>query len=405
VIPQKTDALTHFRYSWYSGTVLFQQMLWGDYLCGKVPSPKKQCKDKSELVARLEQSLQQLGLSKFSSSVAIQFLIAKIESGRQDKVSRAIGYLLNLLNKKTSKSGCLSFEGDISRDGAHTCPQLIPGLRAQPFWDKSQFSWVSELEAAYSDIKKEFFALREMGGPAVSKEEARSASGFQLYLSPTSLRSTSDLDESVLNITERESFVSDARQGVCKDKLGVVATNKGQWNVCYFFLHGLDFTDNIQRCPNTARSIQSIPHQYNHALFSALAPDTHVKPHCGPTNKKLRCHLPLCIPAPEQHKENRNGSTTEAKHSSAWLRVGQEYKELEEGKCILFDDSFEHEACNPSTSEPRVVLIVDVWHPDLSEEEVFIYCYLCFLFSLLVPLFLFDSHSALHTYRSNFSAL
>jgi hypothetical protein len=50
--------------------------------------------------------------------------------------------------------------------------------------------------------------------------------------------------------------------------------------------------------------------------------------------------------------------------------VGEEYRALEEGKCVLFDDSFEHEACNTSLSEPRVVLIIDVWHPDLSDEEV-----------------------------------
>lgn len=42
---------------------------------------------------------------------------------------------------------------------------------------------------------------------------------------------------------------------------------------------------------------------------------------------------------------------------------------LTEGKCIVFDDSFEHEAVNNS-DQPRVVLIVDIWHPDLSDEEV-----------------------------------
>jgi hypothetical protein len=43
---------------------------------------------------------------------------------------------------------------------------------------------------------------------------------------------------------------------------------------------------------------------------------------------------------------------------------------LQEGRAVLFDDSFLHEAANSSSSEPRVVLIVDVWHPDLSDEEV-----------------------------------
>ena len=51
------------------------------------------------------------------------------------------------------------------------------------------------------------------------------------------------------------------------------------------------------------------------------------------------------------------------------LTVKNETVFLTEGKCVLFDDSFLHEASNISDS-PRVVLIVDVWHPDLSDEEV-----------------------------------
>lgn len=42
---------------------------------------------------------------------------------------------------------------------------------------------------------------------------------------------------------------------------------------------------------------------------------------------------------------------------------------LQEGKCVIFDDSFLHEAANLS-DKPRVVLIVDVWHPDLTSVEV-----------------------------------
>ena len=41
-----------------------------------------------------------------------------------------------------------------------------------------------------------------------------------------------------------------------------------------------------------------------------------------------------------------------------------------EGKCIVFDDSFEHEAWNNHPSEKRINLIIDIWHPDLSDQEV-----------------------------------
>ena len=39
-----------------------------------------------------------------------------------------------------------------------------------------------------------------------------------------------------------------------------------------------------------------------------------------------------------------------------------------EGKFIIFDDSFEHEVWHDGDSF-RLVLIVDLWHPDLTEEQ------------------------------------
>lgn len=35
---------------------------------------------------------------------------------------------------------------------------------------------------------------------------------------------------------------------------------------------------------------------------------------------------------------------------------------------MVFDDSFEHEVWHNGTS-PRLVLIVDVWHPELTATE------------------------------------
>jgi aspartyl/asparaginyl beta-hydroxylase (cupin superfamily) len=35
---------------------------------------------------------------------------------------------------------------------------------------------------------------------------------------------------------------------------------------------------------------------------------------------------------------------------------------------LIFDDSFEHEARNPS-AETRVVLLFDLWRPELTDDE------------------------------------
>jgi len=56
--------------------------------------------------------------------------------------------------------------------------------------------------------------------------------------------------------------------------------------------------------------------------------------------------------------------------------VGGQTAYLEEGKCLVFDDSFLHEAHNEHATEPRVTLVVDIWHPDFSTEEIRFLSYL-----------------------------
>ena len=101
------------------------------------------------------------------------------------------------------------------------------------------------------------------------------------------------------------------------------------------------------------RPLAALRRRYNHALFSATAPGTHITKHNGPTNKKLRVQLPLIVPEGDGCR----------------LRVGDETHVLREGEVFIFDDSFEHEAwCETETT--RVVLIFDIWHPDLSDNEI-----------------------------------
>jgi len=94
-----------------------------------------------------------------------------------------------------------------------------------------------------------------------------------------------------------------------------------------------------------------IPRNYHHAFLSAITPGTHITPHNGPTGKKLRVHLPLI--------------GTEG----ARMRVGDETRHLEAGKCIIFDDSFNHEAWHDG-DQTRINLIIDFWHPELTDAEV-----------------------------------
>ena len=63
------------------------------------------------------------------------------------------------------------------------------------------------------------------------------------------------------------------------------------------------------------------------------------------------CHLPLIVP-----------------ENSGAIRVGNEERPWVEGELLIFDDSMQHEAWNNSDSE-RVVLLFDIWRPELTKEE------------------------------------
>ena len=67
-------------------------------------------------------------------------------------------------------------------------------------------------------------------------------------------------------------------------------------------------------------------------------------------NVRLICHLPLVIPG------------------AGRLRVGSQERSWKEGELLIFDDSINHEASNEAASD-RVVLLFDIWRPELSQEE------------------------------------
>jgi aspartyl/asparaginyl beta-hydroxylase (cupin superfamily) len=55
--------------------------------------------------------------------------------------------------------------------------------------------------------------------------------------------------------------------------------------------------------------------------------------------------------------------------SNCRIRVGDEERSWAEGDVLIFDDSFEHEVWNDSDRE-RIVLIIDIWHPDLTDGQI-----------------------------------
>ena len=118
------------------------------------------------------------------------------------------------------------------------------------------------------------------------------------------------------------------------------------WKTFAFYVFGKRIDENCRACPRTAEILGGLPGLQN-AWFSILAPGYHIPPHRGPTKAVVRCHLGLRIPAEPER---------------CWIRVGAETRHWETGKCLCFDDTFEHEVHN-ATPEARVVLFVDLDRP------------------------------------------
>ncbi|WP_164074103.1 aspartyl/asparaginyl beta-hydroxylase domain-containing protein [Stenotrophomonas maltophilia] len=128
-----------------------------------------------------------------------------------------------------------------------------------------------------------------------------------------------------------------------------------RWDGFFFHRHGKVFSENAHRCPRTAAALEQVPlvRIEGHApetLYSVLGPGSHILPHTGVTNSRIVTHLPLIVP----------------EHCA--LRVAGEEHAWQEGRCVSFDDTWEHEAWNRSQST-RVVLLFDVWNPGLDEAE------------------------------------
>ena len=195
----------------------------------------------------------------------------------------------------------------------------VPGLRTQPYFERELFPWHAELER-HTDMIRE-----ELRGVLADPQ------GVEPFLG------TNDQE-----ILEQQKALRGDR-------------GAPQWNAFFFHRHGEVFEQNARRCPRTTEVLSSLPlvHIREHApevLFSVLTPGSHILPHHGVTNTRLVTHLPLIVP------------------EDCAIRVGGEDHVWQEGRCVTFDDTFEHEAWNRS-DKLRAVMLLDSWHPDLSEAE------------------------------------
>ncbi len=171
-----------------------------------------------------------------------------------------------------------------------------------PIYDNATFPWSREIEKAWPDIR-------------------------------------SELDRVLLRQSELPAF-----QDISTD-VKTISTDR-EWKTFFLVGFGVKSKQNILACPKTWQAVQKIPNLKT-AMFSIFEPGKHLPAHRGPYNGVLRLHLGLIVPGPGDKLA---------------IRVKDQICHWREGKALIFDDAYEHEAWN-HTDKTRVVLFVDFVKP------------------------------------------
>ena len=171
-----------------------------------------------------------------------------------------------------------------------------------PVYDKATFPWASEIEEAYPDIRAEL---------------------ERVLVRKADLPNFQDISADVKSIT-----------------------NDAGWKTFFLVGFGKPSERNTALCPRSWEAVRRIP-GLKTAMFSIFEPGKHLPPHRGPYNGVLRLHLGLIVPEPRE---------------KIAIRVDDQVCHWEEGKVLIFDDAYEHEAWNHS-DKTRVVLFVDFVKP------------------------------------------
>lgn len=199
--------------------------------------------------------------------------------------------------------------------GHRPSEEHVEGLTAQPFWDTPShpgiFPWAAVLEENAHIIIDEF-----------ESKLAESSDGG-LFAGDSSWQN---------------DVMGSGWSAVRLQRLGV-------WNV-----------KNCEAFPKTYELLRRLVKDYDLPLavrgvcFARQAPGSGVAPHSDGRNFILTSHLGLKIPP------------------DCWFKVGTETRGWTVGRLTTVDTSFEHSTGN-SSDEDRHVLIIDYWHPELTEAE------------------------------------
>ena len=295
----------------------------GDLLLGR--DEQRQAVSHYNLVMRLAATLADIPPQLQQDLVRIQGRLEQISEAFQAQLLdrlQAEGYRRDTASARFNRGLDMLMGAAEREDDTSPFPQkphafYLPDMPYQPFYPSEKLPWVRAVESATDAIEAELSAFL-----------ASRAQAFAPYI------------HGGLELP-----------GQTPDTL----KDHNNWTAAFLIRDGVEDSEWSAGCPTVGALMDTLPLTAikgfsPSVLFSKLKPGARIDPHTGLLNCRLICHLPLVVPA------------------GCGLRVGDERRDVVRGEVWAFDDSINHEAWNNST-EDRIVLIFDVWHPDLTEQE------------------------------------
>lgn len=215
----------------------------------------------------------------------------------------------------------------------------LPGLRAQPWWHPHDESRDPAISAIVEEFRKAY--------PAVLSEVSR---------------------------LQRTLETNWGQDKLPKKRLGLesLPVESGEWTQLCLVDEGRWIEGVCSHFPATTELLRRLPlceSSLGYAYLSRLAPGTCIAPHHGCTNVKLRAQLPLLLGPSDDDTDVACVPFSPMNCAARRLVVGDDWHEYFAGEPLIFDDSFCHSVSN-MTKHTRVVLLVDLWHPDLTRSSI-----------------------------------
>lgn len=215
---------------------------------------------------------------------------------------------------------------------------IFPGISSKPVWNKNNFKSAQILENNYDTIKEEFIQVKE--------------------------------NNKLLN----DYSLIDNEKGL----------HKGMWNWYSYVTKGKEndaFKQNFPKTHNILMGLDDLMRDvpFAYTFFSSLDHNSEIDPHYGPCNIRVRLHLGIDIPNNEEDNskdfvkvgnEVIEGVVDYSKNTRSKCRfdIGEYSYNWKNGRSFVFDDTYIHSVCNIS-GKTRVILLVDLWHPELQPLE------------------------------------